>query len=200
VPLTDLPLREEPPASASLSRDAAIGPERERPVRQPGGVVIWLAAAASLVAGILIGFMTGYTSGRRAVAANPGQTFSEAAVVEPVRVDPPPVVIPEEPAVTPEAPVPEPVRSDRSTRSNVSNASNESNERGPGSIEVLSRPAGAQVILDGRTIGRTPLSIPDVAAGGHSVRVELPGFNRWATSIDVTPGARTRVAASLEQP
>jgi hypothetical protein len=56
------------------------------------------------------------------------------------------------------------------------------------------------VIVDGRVFGRTPLSIPNVSPGAHSIRLELPGFNRWATSIDINPGARTRVAASLEQP
>jgi hypothetical protein len=62
----------------------------------------------------------------------------------------------------------------------------------------VSRPAGAQVILDGRVIGKTPVTIPDVAAGAHSIRLELPGFKGWATTVDVK-GVTTRVAASLEQ-
>jgi hypothetical protein len=70
---------------------------------------------------------------------------------------------------------------------------------GPGSIQVLSRPTGAQVVLDGRAVGRTPLAIADVRTGAHDVRIELPGFRRWATSVEVKPGERTRVAASLEQ-
>jgi hypothetical protein len=64
----------------------------------------------------------------------------------------------------------------------------------------MSRPSGAQVILDGRVVGRTPLVIPNVTPGTHSVRLELAGFTRWATSVDVNAGARARVAASLEQP
>jgi hypothetical protein len=70
---------------------------------------------------------------------------------------------------------------------------------GPGSLQVISRPAGAQVILDGKAVGRTPLSIPDVAAGEHGIRLELPGFNRWSTTVDVKAGSPSRVAASLEQ-
>jgi hypothetical protein len=67
-----------------------------------------------------------------------------------------------------------------------------------GSIEVLSRPAGAQVVLEGRVVGQTPLVIEDVREGTHSVHIEAPGFIRWATSVRVTGGARTRIGASLE--
>ncbi len=70
---------------------------------------------------------------------------------------------------------------------------------GPGSLQVLSRPAGAQVFLDGRVVGTTPLTIPDVSAGRHDIRLELPGFNRWATTVEVSAGTPARVAASLEQ-
>ena len=70
---------------------------------------------------------------------------------------------------------------------------------GPGSVQVISRPAGAQVILDGRLVGRTPLMIADVTPGEHSIRLELSGFQQWATTVDVKPGGAQRVAASLEQ-
>jgi len=71
--------------------------------------------------------------------------------------------------------------------------------KGPASLEVLSRPSGAQVILDGRVIGKTPMTIPDVAAGFHDIRLELSGFKGWSTTVGVKPGIATRVAASLEQ-
>ena len=71
--------------------------------------------------------------------------------------------------------------------------------KGPASLEVLSRPSGAQVILDGRAIGKTPMTIPDVAAGFHDIRLELSGFKGWSTTVGVKPGIATRVAASLEQ-
>jgi hypothetical protein len=64
---------------------------------------------------------------------------------------------------------------------------------------VVSRPAGAQVIVDGRAMGRTPMTMSGLSAGTHSIRLELPGFKRWETTEDVKPGSTTRVAASLEQ-
>lgn len=66
-----------------------------------------------------------------------------------------------------------------------------------GSIEVVSRPPGAEVALDGRVVGTTPVSIPDVIEGTHVVGIELAGFNRWATSVHVSKGERARVGASL---
>jgi hypothetical protein len=67
-------------------------------------------------------------------------------------------------------------------------------------LEVDSRPAGAQVWVDGRLVGTTPLQVSGVGAGSHEVRLELRGYRPWRTSVSVGRGARARVAASLEQP
>jgi len=63
----------------------------------------------------------------------------------------------------------------------------------------VSRPAAAEVFLDERPIGRTPMVLSNVRPGAHAVRLALPGHGRWATTIDAAPGTRTRVAASLER-
>jgi serine/threonine protein kinase len=68
-----------------------------------------------------------------------------------------------------------------------------------GSVLVESRPSGATVFLDGKNIGVTPLSVPDVPVGSHVVRLELAGHQRWSTSTRVVSGERVRVAASLEE-
>ncbi len=64
---------------------------------------------------------------------------------------------------------------------------------------VDSRPAGARVLVDGRLIGTTPLLLPGVATGDHAVRIELAGYNAWASSVRLVGGERRRVAASLER-
>jgi hypothetical protein len=66
-------------------------------------------------------------------------------------------------------------------------------------LQIDSRPAGAQVWVDGTLAGVTPLLLLNVSVGTHSVRIELPGFRPWTTSVSVATGERTRVAASLEQ-
>jgi hypothetical protein len=185
-----------------------------------------MVAAAALVAGILIGFASGFSAGQRTGAPSiagevfedgpagapmtSGQAFSEASVAEPgpVRVDSGIVVPPaaEPPAATAEAEA-EVARPERVPEARVPNTLEraprapavDAASAGPGALQILSRPSGAQVAIDGRVVGQTPLVVPDVAAGTHEVRIELPGFRRWATSVQVTPGARARVAASLEQ-
>ncbi len=69
-----------------------------------------------------------------------------------------------------------------------------------GSIFVDTRPRGARVLIDGRLAGTTPVSIPDVAAGTHAVRLELAGRQPQATTVTVKPGEQARVTATLQDP
>jgi len=67
-----------------------------------------------------------------------------------------------------------------------------------GSLYVDSRPRGATVFVDGRSVGQTPLSLPDVPVGSHVVRLELTGKRTWTASTRVTSGQTARVTGSLE--
>ena len=221
-----------------------FGASMPEPKRR-SGVATWFAAAASLVAGILIGFGSGYRAGKATVSTAPivsqqprpaasggttgSKTFSEAAVSEPARVDPQPIVpttsesrqppsvappassarpassspparpVEQRPTGSQRAPAaPTPAPPERPTRARTVPPAAPA-ASGPGSIQVLSRPSGAQVILDGQPVGRTPLAIPDLPAGPHSVRLELPGYQRWATTVDVKAGSAARVAGTLEE-
>ena len=68
-----------------------------------------------------------------------------------------------------------------------------------GSLVVESRPSGASVYLDGRRVGTTPLTLSTVKAGQYTIGLDIDGYQRWATSVRVTSGERSRVAASLER-
>ncbi|MGC4084074.1 MAG: PEGA domain-containing protein [Vicinamibacterales bacterium] len=59
--------------------------------------------------------------------------------------------------------------------------------------------AGARVFVDGKMVGTTPLLLDAVAAGDHTVRLDLTGFSSWSSTATVTGGGRTRVSGSLEQ-
>jgi hypothetical protein len=65
-------------------------------------------------------------------------------------------------------------------------------------LEVVSRPPGAQVFVDGRLLGTTPLR-QEVAPGSHAVRLVLPAHQPWVTRVDVARGEQARVAGSLER-
>ena len=68
-----------------------------------------------------------------------------------------------------------------------------------GTVIVDSHPVGAKVFIDGKGAGITPVTIPDVRAGSHVVRLEMTSYRRWSSSIRVVAGERERVAASLEE-
>jgi hypothetical protein len=65
-------------------------------------------------------------------------------------------------------------------------------------LEIASRPPGAQVFVDGRLVGTTPLR-QEVAPGSHAVRLALPAHRPWVTRVDVARGEQARVAGSLER-
>jgi serine/threonine protein kinase len=67
-----------------------------------------------------------------------------------------------------------------------------------GTLFVDSNPRGATVLLDGRHIGTTPMSLAEVPIGSHVVRVELAGKKPWTYSATIAAGQTTRVTMSLE--
>ena len=67
----------------------------------------------------------------------------------------------------------------------------------PGSLQVTSRPPGANVFVDDNLIGKTPLLV-EVAPGSRGLRLELSGYKTFTTSVEVKQSARSRVAATLE--
>ena len=101
----------------------------------------------------------------------------------------------------PAAPPPAPERGRASppatTRSNQPPAATPA--RGPGSLYVDSRPRGAAVFIDGRPVGVTPATIPDVTPGAHVIRLELADHRTWTANSQVIAGQQTRVTGSLER-
>lgn len=68
-----------------------------------------------------------------------------------------------------------------------------------GSLVVDSRPRGARVTLDGRDIGVTPVRVPSVSVGTHSVRIELEGYRGVTSQVVVKPGEQASSAVTLER-
>jgi hypothetical protein len=68
-----------------------------------------------------------------------------------------------------------------------------------GSIYVDSRPRGARVFLDGKPMGTTPVRIPDVSVGSHTVRLQLADHSDWTASTRVVSAQEARVTGSLER-
>jgi eukaryotic-like serine/threonine-protein kinase len=68
-----------------------------------------------------------------------------------------------------------------------------------GVLVVESRPPGADVFVDGKPAGITPVVLARVDAGEHAVRLEREGYRRWSASVRIVSGERNRVTASLER-
>jgi len=68
-----------------------------------------------------------------------------------------------------------------------------------GGLFAITRPLGAQVFLDNKLIGTTPLFMSQLSSGSHEVRLELPGFRAYSSSIQVEPSRRFRLAVQLNE-
>ena len=66
-----------------------------------------------------------------------------------------------------------------------------------GTLLITSDPQGANIFLDNACIGITPLTIPSVEAGTHSLVLRLPGYSDYASSLSVAPGQAVQVHGAL---
>jgi outer membrane receptor protein involved in Fe transport len=66
-----------------------------------------------------------------------------------------------------------------------------------GSVVVDAIEKGALIEIDGEPAGFTPAVLPTVQAGAHRVRVSLPGYVAWETTLVVEPDGRQGLTAVL---
>ncbi len=67
-----------------------------------------------------------------------------------------------------------------------------------GTVYVDTRPAGAQVTIDGRVVGTSPIRVPELSPGSHVIRLDLAGHKSVTTTVVVRAGQVTPVKVSLE--
>jgi hypothetical protein len=68
-----------------------------------------------------------------------------------------------------------------------------------GSMFIDSRPQRARILIDGYFVGVTPLRVSELTRGQHAVRLELPGYQPFATTVAISAGQQAWVTASLEE-
>jgi len=66
-----------------------------------------------------------------------------------------------------------------------------------GAIEVDSEPRGARVMVDGRFVGQSPLRVPELRPGPHSVTLELANHASLTRRAIVEPGKTAKVIVNL---
>ena len=66
-----------------------------------------------------------------------------------------------------------------------------------GQIDFASTPTGADIILDGRNVGKTPYTLRDVEPGEYTVIIRHRGYNDWTGRVNVEVGKLSEVKADL---
>jgi serine/threonine-protein kinase len=60
-----------------------------------------------------------------------------------------------------------------------------------GRITVRTTPAGARVTIDGKDVGKTPLTVPNLTRGTHTVRVVRDGYTTVERRVVISPAETT---------
>src|SRR5688572_1820246 len=66
-----------------------------------------------------------------------------------------------------------------------------------GALALSSSPEGAQVVLNGKLVGQTPVVLNDLPVGSRALVVRREGYSPWSASVRVVAGQRTTVRATL---
>jgi hypothetical protein len=193
TPDLDLPLAGRPLAA---SRPLITAPRARR--RTP-----WGAALAAVLVGLAAGLVAGYyvfTLRHRAVPPIAAITGTDEAVTapgaSPAEATPPSgaaaVNEPPDPGVNaPGAVEPRPSR----RPSDVERAS-----APRGRLVIRSTPDGAMVVVDGRLVGDTPVTVRDLTMGSHSVQVARPGYQPRSERVTLVPSAPSRLVEVALEP
>lgn len=68
-----------------------------------------------------------------------------------------------------------------------------------GTLAVQTTPAGAAVLVNHKSVGKTPLRLPNLRAGSHLIWIELGGYQRWTRVVTVPADQVTNVSVQLER-
>jgi PEGA domain len=66
-----------------------------------------------------------------------------------------------------------------------------------GALTLTSSPEGAQVVLNGKVVGQTPVMLNDLPVGSRAIIVRRDGYSPWSASVRVIANQRTTVRATL---
>jgi hypothetical protein len=66
-----------------------------------------------------------------------------------------------------------------------------------GTLMVSTDPAGADIFVDNKSVGTSPLTAPDIAAGYHMVTIKKEGFRDNASSFHIAAGETSTVTVTL---
>ena len=66
-----------------------------------------------------------------------------------------------------------------------------------GSVDITSSPAMADITLDGKAVGTTPLKLSSLLVGEHKITVSKSGYQPYTTTVTIAEGRTATVNATL---
>ena len=66
-----------------------------------------------------------------------------------------------------------------------------------GSVDINSSPAMADIYLDGKLVGSSPMKINDIIVGSHTLKLSRKGYDDYTKTVTITEGKTTTVTATL---
>ena len=66
-----------------------------------------------------------------------------------------------------------------------------------GSVDINSSPAMADIYLDGKLVGSSPMKINDIIVGSHTLKLSRKGYDDYTKTVTITEGKTTTVNATL---
>ena len=66
-----------------------------------------------------------------------------------------------------------------------------------GFLDIQTVPKGAEIFLDGQSVGKSPASLSNVPAGQHSIALKKESYANFETKINIEAGKRANVDATL---
>ena len=69
---------------------------------------------------------------------------------------------------------------------------------GKGTLKVFSDPPGAQIVIDGKIIGTTPLKIINIDAGERMMALRLQGYSTFESSVQITTNETQNITLTLK--
>jgi hypothetical protein len=68
---------------------------------------------------------------------------------------------------------------------------------GTGALSVMTNPPGVQVYIDEVAWGGSPATIPNLAAGAHTLRLEMAGYQSLSVPVTITDGKTAEYSLAL---
>jgi hypothetical protein len=140
----------------------------------------WPIVPIFLLSGVLVASAVGFFLR----TATPAGSNEAAPAVEETTVD-----LPSAPSTNPPAPKPEqPAAKPAPVAGKAPPAPAEKAARG--SLLIRSSPADADVLVNGRPSGRTPVAVRELALGSYTIRVTREGYASEEQTLELTRGGR----------